>query len=381
MALVAHVADSHFDQAPGGRFDECRAVHDWIAEDAAARGVELMLHAGDVYERASTPDERAAVAAWVQKVASFCPVVIVRGNHDRVRDLKLLELLDTEHGVRVVEGAEVVLRAGVLVGCLAWPSRAGVMAMAAERGLGHEGTELLANEALRGVLRGLGQQMAALEGPRILLAHAMVRGATVSTGQPLVGCDLELGTEDLRLAEADFYVVGHIHKGQDWPGAGDIVYPGSPRRTAFGETEPKGYVLYDTETRTWERIETPCAPMLLLQAAWLRSVGWAMATEDFDDVKGAEIRFRYTVDADQREMARARAEELRDRWLAAGALQVKVEDEVQSTVRAKAPEIAVATNLKDKLRAYWRARDMDVGEPREQALFSKLEQIEGEVRA
>jgi exonuclease SbcD len=400
MALVAHVADSHFDQAPGGRFDECVKVHDWIADDIQRRGVGLVLHAGDVYERSSTPDERLAVAAWVRKVAKTAPVVLVRGNHDRLRDLEILERLNTRHPVKVVEGAEVLERAGVVIGCLGWPSRAGVMAMAAERGLGHEGAELLAGEALRGVLRGLGQQMALLNGPRILLAHAMVRGATVSTGQPLVGCDLELGTEDLRLAEADFYVVGHIHKGQAWCGeagsimqcdVGDIVYPGSPRRTSFGEVEAKGYVIYDTETRTWERIETPCTPMLLLETFWMRGAGdepggfantksWG-GGPDVEDVRGAEIRFRYTVDVDQREIARARAQELRDRWLADGAVLVKVEDEARSSVKAKSPEIAAAQTLPDKLRAYWAMPGRSVDTARQAPLLSKLERIESEVRA
>ena len=53
---VAILADSHFDEH--SRFAECVRVHDWIADDIAARDVDLVLHAGDLYYRKSSPPER-----------------------------------------------------------------------------------------------------------------------------------------------------------------------------------------------------------------------------------------------------------------------------------------------------------------------------------
>ena len=84
---IAIVADSHFDEH--SRFDECIRLHTWIADDARARGVDVVLHAGDVFERKSTPAERNAFAAWVTLIASFAPIVIVRGTTTRFGDLQI----------------------------------------------------------------------------------------------------------------------------------------------------------------------------------------------------------------------------------------------------------------------------------------------------
>ncbi len=393
--LVANVADSHFDET--SRFEECVAVHDWIAIDIAERGVGLVLHSGDVYERKSTPDERREAAGFFRKCAETAPVVIVRGNHDPLRDLMLLAMLDAVHPIQVVEDARIIDVAGVQVACLAWPRRASIIALAAKRDLGHEGAEQIAGDALRAVLRGMGAQMFD-DRPKILLAHAMVRGSMTSTGQPLVGCDMEVGLDDLRLANADFYSLGHIHMPQDWGNTGDdshdghvfhdfapkgdIVYPGSPRRTAYGETEEKGYVIYDTEARTWFRVPTPCAPMLLLNDEWgqmpgVQAYGWI---GDPQEVKAslidAEIRFRYTVDADKREAAFAAAVVWRKEMLAAGAAAVKLEPVVRSIVKARAPEVAMAKETRDKLKAFWESQADPPPTERRERMLQKFGELE-----
>lgn len=393
--LVAHVADDHFDEAPGGRFEECIEVHRWMAGDMRDRGVELVLNAGDIYERASTPNERLAASDYVRRVGDFAMQVMVRGNHDRFRELQLLERLKTRMTVWVVENAELVhARGGVCVAAVAWPRRAGILKLAADRGLGHEGAEQIAGDALRAVLRGLGQEMAAFpDRPKILLMHAMVRGSKTSAGQPLVGQDMEVGLDDLRLAGADYYALGHIHKHQSWgssildgkqdhwrdPMMGcDIVYAGSPRRTAFGEVEPKGYIVYDTEAKTWELVPTPCAPMLLYENDWT-DVGM-MAREPLDDVEGAEVRVRYHVAADQQIPAADWAEELKTTMLAAGAKLVKLDPVVKSTVKAKTPQVAKAKTIKAKLEAYWDSQREDGPDPdRRERLLEKLETLEAEV--
>src|SRR5690606_33414630 len=99
VTRVAVIADSHFDEH--SRFEECVRLHGWIADDLRARRVDAVVHTGDVYERKSTPLERQAVADWVRRVASVAPVLVVRGNHDAVDDLPLLERLATEHRVIV----------------------------------------------------------------------------------------------------------------------------------------------------------------------------------------------------------------------------------------------------------------------------------------
>jgi len=400
---VALIGDSHFDASPGGRFEECVRVHDWIAEDLAQQGVDLVLHSGDVFERKSTPEERNAVRAWVAKVAEIAPMVIVRGNHDAPHDLDIFGHLQTSRRVIVEERCGVHEIGGCIVGCLAWPTKASVLAMAREAS--KEQAEQLAGEALRNVVLGLGARMFELDHvdrPRILLSHAMVRGSRVSTGQPLVGCDLEVGLEDLRLADANAYALGHIHCGQSWCPDGSreansldglAVYPGSPRRTAYGELEEKRYVLLDFGTDGTLQdvgfVPTPCAPMVLLEDEWveLDSGGrctWSVqyphtAALELAKLQGAEVRFRYTVEASQREVAKVAAEEAKVRMLAAGAVDVKVEERLRPATKAKAPEVARATTLEAKLRAAWEARDQVPEEPVATRLLGKAADLERQV--
>ena len=394
MHRVAIVADSHFHEH--SRFDECTTVHDWIADDAAARGVDLTVHTGDLYERKSTPAERRAACNWVQRMADFAPVVVVRGNHDAIGDLPLLERLRAPHPIHVVESVGVLRAGGVVVGCLGWPQRANLHTMLAAAG--RADVEAASADALRAVLRGLGAEIEryreAYDGcPTMLAAHAMVDGARVSTGQPLVGCDFSLGLGDLALAGAGFYALGHVHCGNDWDVAGaPAVYPGSPRRTAFGELEAKHYVIaeHDGERWTYERIETPARRMVHVEAQWLDELPPGPVRESFpngglnfttDPIShgGAEVRFRYEVPKDRRGQAKAHAQIIEENMKAMGAHSVKLEEVVIVETRARAPEVAEAKTLPERLDAFWRSKSIDVGARRE-SILDKLTTIETEAR-
>lgn len=385
MARVAVVADSHFCE--DSRFDECVRLHQWIADNIETRDVQLVVHTGDVYERKSTPLERAAAAEWVRAVAEHAPVLIVRGNHDAIDDLPLFERLATSHQVVVEQAARVHVLGGVAVAAMAWPRKSALLAASGAEG--KEFGEQVAGDALRAVLRGLALELDLWSGPKLFAAHAMVRGSETSTGQPLVGHDMELGLEDLALAGAQAYLLGHIHKSQAWHiGNAPVIYPGSPRRTAFGELEPKGYVIVDVSSAgdvTWEFVEAPATPMFHVTNEWGvgedGSFGWlAGAHGEPESVAGAELRFRYHVPSNQREGARAAALVLRDRWLAEGATLVKVEEVVIAEARSRTPEVARAVTLRDKLEAFWVSKSFDPG-ARRSALLEKVVKLEEEHHA
>jgi len=392
MRRIAIIADSHYRGT--SRFEECCAVHEWIAHDIAAREVDLVVHTGDVFDTKSTAEERNAFADFLADITRSAPILIVRGNHDFVGDLEIFQRLDARRPIIVEEKARVHVVNGIAVAAVAWPRKAELLAT-----MGAQGQELgeqAAGDALRTVLRGLGAHLAEHDGPRLLAMHAMVRGSMTSTGQPLVGCDMELGLEDLALCRADAYALGHIHKGQEWEIEGrPVIYPGSPRRTAFGETERKGYVIVevddinaDTERRrpaTWELVETPCAPMVLVEAdvtpAGLLDFRSDMPTMWADWPRGAEVRFRYRVSADAREAARVRAAE----WATTcrdvtGAAFVKVEEEVIPVTRSRAPELARTATLTEQLATLRASRGERIPEERVERLNTKTLQIEEELQ-
>lgn len=385
MTLIGAIGDSHWEEGP--RFPECERIHHWIADDMQQRGVDVVVHTGDLFDKSSTRRERLAVADWIKQVADFAPVLLIRGNHDPLSEISIFSRLRTRHPVVVEEGAGVHVLNGVAVAALAWPQKANVLATLQRVAPGAtkaEGDDA-ATAALRAVLAGLGDQLSAWEGPRLFAAHAQFRNSRTSLGQPLMGHDFELGLEDLVGIPADFFVMGHIHLPQEWDlgGGRQAAYTGSTYRTAYGETEEKGYILAEYSASTfegWKRVPTPCRRMLLLEAAFEGEDFSATSVPREAVGEGDEVRFRYTFQADRREQAAARAAEIADTMRAAGAT-VKVEGLAVAVNRARAPEIATAATLADKLDAFERVRGVEFDEPRRTRVRARADQLQEEVRS
>jgi len=98
---------------------------------------------------------------------------------------------------------------------------------------------------------------------------------------------------------------------------------------------------------------------------------------DFDRsaLSGAEVRFRYHVEPELREAAKAAAQEWKARAIGWGASVVKIEEVVEASQRARAPEVATARTLQEQLDAYWASKGFDPGIRRE-ALLGKLSELE-----
>ncbi len=378
MRLLAS-GDNHF--AEHLRFEECIAVHAWMVDQARELKIDVFLCPGDVFDAASSPRERQAVAEFFTAMAEVCPVVISKGNHDRPLDVAFFRRLKTRHPIIVEEACGVHYVGGAAIAAMAWPERAHLLAA-----LGDSATaDLGMREALQAALRGLGQQLAQHDGPRILLGHFMVDGSVSSTGQPLLGMPINVGLSDLALAGAGLTVMGHIHMAQrfELPGAGPAFYTGSPFRTDFGQLEPKTILFaeFDGQRLVQTReIETPCAPMLHLDGSLERVAGRTFfAVGPHADVRGAEVRLRYRVETDDRATARQLAEEAKAKLLDRGAVAVKVEEEVIATKRARAPEVARAVSIADKLDAHWASIGYDPTAEHREELHAMAQQIEEEV--
>jgi exonuclease SbcD len=367
---VAIVADTHADETRG--LDDHDRIMAWTVDDAAERGCELMLHAGDVWERRSTPRERRSVADWTQYAASRCPLVVVAGNHDDPLDIEWLGRLRSDRGIQSVVAPHVVRAAGLAIAALPWPRKGGVLGASESR----DQADAVARQGLGSILAGMGACS-----PDILLAHVMLRGSRTSVSQPpLVGQDLELGLDDLGRANAGLYALGHIHLHQTWEIDGaPVAYPGSPRRCNYGETETKGYIVAERgPDGTWrlEHVPTPTAPMVHVDVEYVPGTGYTLGAVE----QGSDVRVRYSVAAEHREAARAAAEAYRDRLLAAGAARVTLEARTVVQRTARAPQVARANTVAEQLGAYWTASDGPPGADRPR-LLGRVAALESEVRS
>ena len=392
VTRLAFTADSQVDDR--SRFEEHARVMNFIVRDAEARGCETLLHGGDVFERRSTERERAAVAEWINDAGI---VYIVAGNHEAVGEV---EELQHSCGALAFESPRVEWYEGFgAIAFLPWPRRASLRSWLRARDgkdPSIEETDQTAREMLRDVLRGFARSFRTIpvDVPRILLGHVEVEGFTSDSDQPAIGGGIPLSVEDLMLAEADIVLLGHIHKPQSWVGRRadgvevPVIYAGSPRRTSYarGELKEKGYVVVEFDGRkpTWTRVPTPATPMHLVEVAYEVRESPAGGTSGMfvgdafpDEVTGAEIRFRYTVAADRRVEAAHAAAEMRNRALARGAREVKVEESVLASTRARSPEIAAAVTMQEKLSVF--LRGLGVEPDREARLLALAGEIEQEV--
>ena len=378
---VAHIADQHFNAH--SRWEETLRLLNAAADEMERRDVNLITLGGDLFERSTPrPAEIAAAARWVIRLGNIAEVVGVVGNHDPIELLPTLGLFETDNPVTFYDQPWVhrahTSEGDVAVMALPWPQRGSLHAA-----LGDVGTEQVENEArlgLQSILRGLGVAADDTElARRVLLGHCMVRGSRVSTGQPLIGMHFEVGLEDLALARARAYLLGHVHAHNLWDiDRAPVIMPGAPRRTAFGELEPKGFALVELDEgggATWEFVELPATRMIQLDEVWFdehtgitRSIGEIPTIDSLltlADVRDSEVRLRWRVPAEHREAARIDALQYADELRAAGAVSVKLEEQVLSTSRSRTPEVARATTLPEQLDAFWKSRsDQPEGERR-----------------
>jgi DNA repair exonuclease SbcCD nuclease subunit len=399
MLTIAASGDSHFDVT--SRWDECLRIHNWMADDFSRRKVDLFIHPGDWFERISKPPERNAVKNWLKRVAAERPVIGVRGNHDSLGDLEIFNEIRGDGGrVFIEEAASVkvvrIRQTDVAVACVAWPRKAELLAQL-DREISRDQSEQVARDEIRNLMLGLRDELHQFNGPRILAMHAMVCGSTTSVGQPLVGCDLEVSLEELALVEPDIILLSHIHKPQEFEYNGiPIIYCGSPYATAYGETEVKGYVIAEfagdgrprlagaKDPVNWYRVPTPRTNMILVNARYMPETHEFFYLDDlvfeYSMAANADVRFRYTVEAEHADAAKHDAARVEHDLWASGAVAVKLEEMKTTTTRARAPEVAQAVTLEEKLEVLWKTRGIQLDEETVGMLQEKTRALDQEVR-
>jgi DNA repair exonuclease SbcCD nuclease subunit len=88
--------------------------------------------------------------------------------------------------------------------------------------------------------------------PTIGVSHGTVFGCVSEHGVPMAGFDHEFTTGALFGAEAQAFMLGHIHRHQAWEqesraGRQCIAYPGSIGRFHYGEEGDKGFLLWEVD--------------------------------------------------------------------------------------------------------------------------------------
>ncbi len=384
------------------RSEEAWRIAWWMLGDWKARGVHLIGIAGDLVDGPMTERERALLIEYGVACAEVAPTVLADGNHEIEGALRnALAGRQTKYPLIVEDGAAVhvveTTAGSVAVACVSFPKKAKLLAAAGP--LSTEEVDQVTGRALQDVLRGLGVRVRELGLPSVGLVHGTIRGSKIGADdQPDRPLGLDIDLHDIALMNCDFIDVAHIHKAQHWvlPSGAIVATPSCPFYADWGEARhEKGYILAEfkevfdgAEERmdkgldhpwevSWSRVPTPATPMILLETKFTEGE----FEIDIPDVTGADVRLRYECPSDRRPSAATAAGLMADKLKTAGAINVKVEEIVTPTTRARIPGLSRALSLEAKLLLYWNSIDFGPDKDRTLALSDCLHELQDEAAA
>jgi exonuclease SbcD len=297
---ILHTSDWHLGRTLHGvdLLDHQRAFLDHLVALVAEREVDVVLVAGDVYDRAvPAVSTVTALADALERLSALATVVVTPGNHDSA--------------VRLGFGSRL-MRPGVHI--LADVSRIAepVLVDDADGPVAFYGLPYLDPDTVRGALAGEGAAPlprsheavvgAALDRVRadltgrhghrsVVLAHAFVVGGAASESER----DIRVGGVDAVPSEVfagfDYVALGHLH-GAQVVGRGDAVirYSGSPLAFSFGEkNQVKSTALIDLDASGEANVELVPAPVPRRLAEVTGDLA-ELLSDRYDDVADSWLR-------------------------------------------------------------------------------------------
>ena len=370
MIKVAQFSDLHFS---GKNLDEAGRCFGFAVDQAIRRGVDAAVISGDATDHALDVHSPAVerLAREVRRLADHCPVLMLQGtfSHEPPGTLAIFPLLGGRHPVFVADrlGQVALMEEGRWVPSQAWrfdavPAGARVIftcvptvnkAVVAATVGATEAAEAVGQE-LAALLAGYGsinRAARAAQVPTIGVAHGTVNGCVTEHGVPMAGFDHEFTSGALFSAQAQAFMLGHIHRHQHWEQGGRIVaYAGSIGRFHHGEVGDKGFVLWEVDASAvaFELVPTPARRTVDLFFEGKPDLARIEAAVAGGDLEGAWVRVRWTIaDEDRHEVDR----EAIKRALA-GAAGVQLEGRFVPIVRSRAEGISRCASLGDKVRAW-----------------------------
>jgi len=267
---ILHTSDWHLGRSFGSvSLHETQvAFCDWLLEVAVAEKVELLVVAGDLYDRSIPPQE--SVVLWRETLTAFhkagITVVAIAGNHDGADRVAAFDGL--------TDGARIFVRGGYgragelltldfadgLLDIALVPFLDPQLAPPEWKAELAEGDSKTTHES---VLRlALGRARTSSQAGRSLaVVHAFVGGSTTAESER----QLTVGNTDQVAATVlegfSYVALGHLHTPQKIAGSDTIRYSGTPIAYSFSETGAKSVVLLDMSSNGTCSVEAVPVPV------------------------------------------------------------------------------------------------------------------------
>jgi DNA repair protein SbcD/Mre11 len=242
---ILHTGDWHLGRTLLGTdlLDHQRAFLDFLVDTVRDRRIDLVVVAGDVYDRAIPPvDAVTMLSDALARLAEHARVVVTPGNHDSAIRLGFGAELMTDR-VRILADVSAIERPVVVDDADGPVAVFGIPFLAPDLvryslapgddplPRSHQAVVAAAMDRVRTALAGVP------EARSIVVAHAFVTGAEPSDSEQ----DIRVGGVDQVAASVfdgiDYVALGHLHGPQRVGGSDRIRYAGSPLAFSFGERQ------------------------------------------------------------------------------------------------------------------------------------------------
>src|SRR4030067_155751 len=383
-----HASDLHY--APK-TLEEVDRAFSLAVDHAIKEQCDAAVLSGDLFDhRVDLPAPGvAALLARVHTLANAMPVLILQGTyrHDAPGSLDVFKTIGGKHEVFVADRiCQVMLdkflcdgEGGTWITSQNWKTESdfnpkplalfsclpSVNKAAVAAAVGGENAAEAVGEHVFDLMRGWSaiNLKARADGiPTVLVSHGTVSGSITEQGVPMAGLDHEFTTGSLFAAETSAVMLGHIHQHQWWAqqyGKGQrlIVYPGSIGRLHFGETKPKGFLIWEVGSTdaAFRFHETPAKRLLQIDFPGVPDM--AELERQAVNAEGAHVRTRYSVDIEYR----ASIDKEAIPALFKDAADLHIEGHVNSITRTRADGMNRAVSLSDTLIKWAQVTQTDSG--------------------
>ena len=240
-----HTSDWHLGRSFHGAslHDEQCAFVDWLIDLAASEDVDLIVIAGDVYDRAVPPLE--SVQLWqsaLERLSEIATILVTSGNHDSPTRLGFAGSLLGRAGVHLRTGIDTIDRPVLVTGSDGVTVAAyGIPYLEPDLHRDALGAERSHTAVLTAAMDRIRADAQRRDGTRsIVAAHAFITGSS----EPVVSeseRDLRVGgvgdAPASVFSDVDYVALGHLHGAQEVraPDRTSIRYSGSPLAFSFSE--------------------------------------------------------------------------------------------------------------------------------------------------
>jgi DNA repair protein SbcD/Mre11 len=379
---IAHFSDLHY--APGN-LEEADRCFGFAVEHSTLMHADVAVISGDATDHrldAHAPSLHR-LARRINALSRSMPVLMLQGtfSHEPPGTLRNFELMSDGHPIYVADRVQQVsfhegqfvassgpvfaedeLRAVFSIGadvvftCLPTVNK-GQLAAAVGAKEASTGLEAVLSDYLQSAGR-INQQLRAAGIRTVGVSHGTVNGCTTEHGVTMAGFDHEFSLSGLFEAECDAFMLGHIHKAQQWERGGRVVaYPGSIGRFHYGEEGDKGFLIWDVNVGTAQAdfIATPARETICVDFDGPPDM--QRLADIAQDATDKFVRIRWQVDEEHRQSVDRDAIAA----LFTNAAELKVEARILPVVRSRAQGISLETTIDRKIERWCEHTDVAAG--------------------